>query len=77
MRQSALWSPFFFVGLLFACGRIAEWRAAPSPAAATTHAVVTLHHVKIAIDGRDSLGRPGASERAFAEPATALPGEPR
>jgi hypothetical protein len=56
MKHSALWLPFFFVGLLFACARIPDGRPSAAAASAAPPPRV-VRHVKVAVADRDRLSR--------------------
>jgi hypothetical protein len=75
MRYSALWSPFFFVGLLLACARIEAFpERALNPGAEGAHPTrktEVIHSVKVALETPDSLA---LRERTFAEGENPAPG---
>jgi hypothetical protein len=54
MRQSALWSAFFFIGLFLACARFLDSPQLPASSGSAARAAVAVHHVKIAIRSHDT-----------------------
>jgi len=78
MRYSALWSAFFFVGLILACARVPEGmlNGAMNPASPGAHPKeqsVVMHHVKVALESADTRPSLEARERTFAPPLPSLP----
>jgi hypothetical protein len=70
MKLTALWTPFFFLGLLVACARFGEARPG-SAASGLAQRVIMVHKIKVSIASRDV--RLSGRERVFAGDRIPLP----